>query len=105
MAQGVERGEPGAHERSRLCHRQFGRHKGNRARWGDHVFPVAAIEANAGDLTAHAGEEIPAAAVLAVPAVATVPADTNLLACLPLWHARSDRVDHARHFVTGNPRI
>ena len=37
VAQRVERGEAGAHERRRLDGRQFGGHQRDRARGGDHV--------------------------------------------------------------------
>src|SRR5262249_38970296 len=56
-------------------------------------------------LSAHASEEVSAAAVVARSAITAVPTDADLLAHLPTLHAGADRVNCARDFVTGNSRI
>ena len=81
-------------------------HPRERGRGGDHVVGVAAVERDAGDLHAGlAGEEVAAAAVVAVAAVPGVPADADALAGLPprrdvLAHG----VDHADHLVARDAR-
>jgi hypothetical protein len=52
-----------------------------------------------------AGEEIAAAAVVAIAAESAVPAYANSLAGLPPWDAGTNRVDQSNHFVAGNARI
>ena len=96
---------PGAHQRGRLDGRQVGGHERDRAGGGDHVLAVAAVIRDAGDLAAHAGEELAAAAVVAIPAIAAVPADAHPLARLPAGDAGADRVDHPGHLMAGNPRV
>src|SRR5262249_34216587 len=58
-----------------------------------------------GNLAAHAGEELAAAAVVARPAIASVPAHTHLLARLPSGNTRADGIDDTGHFMAGNPRV
>src|SRR5262249_24400658 len=63
-----------------------------------------AVIRDAGDLAAHAGGELPAAAVPAIPAIAAVPPDADPLARLPPGDAGADRVDHPGHLMAGDPR-
>ena len=105
VAQRVERGQAGAHQRGRLDGRQVGGHQRDRAGGGDQVLAVAAVIGDAGDLAAHAGEELPAAAVVAIAAVAAVPPDADPLARLPSGDAGADRVDHPGHLMAGDPRV
>ena len=77
----------------------------DRAGGGDHVLAVAAVVGDAGDLAAHAGEELPAAAGVAIAAVAAVPADAHPLARLPSGDAGADRVDHPGHLMAGDARV
>ena len=107
VAQRVEGGEAGAHQRRGVRGGQFRGHQRERGRRGDHVVGVAAVERDAGHLDSGlAGEEIAAAAGVAVAAVPRVPADADALAGLP---ARRDvlahGVDHADHFVPRNARV
>src|SRR5262249_48911462 len=49
------------------------------------------------------GEEIAPSAVIAMPAIAAVPADAHPLAGLPVGNAGTDRINHPRYLMTGNP--
>src|SRR5262245_41864735 len=70
VAERVEGGDPGTHQGSRLDRRQLGRHQRDRGGGGNHILPVAAVEGDAADLAGDAREELPAAARLAMPAIA-----------------------------------
>ncbi len=85
--------------------RQARRHERNRACRRDHVLAIAAVVRDAGDLPAHAGEEIAAAALVAIAAVAAVPTHAHSLPWFPAGHTGADRVDHSGHFVTGDTRV
>ena len=105
VAQGIERGQAGTHQRGRVAGRQFGRHPRHRARRGDQVLRVAAVIGDPGDLAGHAGEELAPAAGVAMPAIAAVPADAHALAGLPVGDAGADRIDHPGHFMTGDAGV
>ena len=63
VAEGVEGGEAGAEDRGGFGGGELGGDLRDRGGGGDHVFGVAAVEGEAGDLLGDAGEEIAAAAV------------------------------------------
>ena len=72
----------------------------------DHVIRIAAIEIDAGDLMVFgAGEEIAAAAFIAMAAMFAMPADADALAGFPFRDARADGVDDADDFVAGDAGI
>jgi hypothetical protein len=97
--------DAGAHQRGSLGRRQFGRHPRHSSGGGDHVLSVAAVDRDPGGLAAHAGEELAAAAVITIAAIAAVPPYTNALTWLPSGGVGPDRVDHTRHLVAGNTRV
>src|SRR5262249_30151086 len=89
----------------RLVGGQVGRHPRDGAGRGDQVLAVAAVLGESRDPAGHAGEELAAAAGVALPAVAAVPADADALAGLPAGDAGADRIDHPGHLVTGDAGI
>src|SRR5262245_6865002 len=81
VAKRVEGREPGTHERAGFVGRESVGQARERSRWGNHVIGVAAVERDASNADpSFAGEEVRAAALVAVAAVPRVPTDTNLLA-------------------------
>src|SRR5207237_126393 len=72
---------------------------------GDHVLGIAAVIGDPGDLASLAGKEVTAAAVIAMPAVAAIPADTHPLASLPTRYVSTDGINHAGYFVPRNARV
>ena len=105
VSQRIESGDAGAHQGGRINGRQVGGHSRNGAGRRDHVLRVAAVECETGDLTGHAGEELPTAALTATPAIAAVPTDARPLARRPSDDAGADRIDHPGRFMTGHARI
>src|SRR5206468_667422 len=73
--------------------------------WGQHVFLISAVIADAGDLHAPAIAKISAPAFAAGIVVAAVPADAHTLTFLPGRNSSAHFINHARHFVSGNARI
>ena len=69
-----------------------------------HVVGVAAVEGDPGDAHVLAGDQVPAAARLAVAAVAAEPADADALADLPALDALAERRDPAGDLVAGDDR-
>src|SRR5262249_2791483 len=105
VAQRIECGDAGAHQWGRIARRQFGGHARDCARGGDQGLAVAAVVGDAGGLPAHAREELAAAAMVTIAAIATVPPDSDPLAWLPSGDTGADRFDHSGHFVAGNSRV
>ena len=106
VAKTVERGDAGAHERRRIDGRKIVGHQRQRADGREHILGVAAIARDAGNLGGSlAGEEIAAAAVIAIAAESAVPADAHSLSGFPARDVGTNRIDHADHFVSGNARI
>src|SRR5262249_58588622 len=77
-------------------------HAGDRTRGGAELLAVAAVVGDARDLAGDAGKDLAPAAMVAMPAIAAVPANADPLAGLPVGDAGADRVDHAGHFMTGD---
>ncbi len=106
VAKTVEGGDAGAHERRRFDRRKFLGHQSQSADGREHVFGVAAIARDAGDVGGSlAGEELAAAAVVAIAAESAVPADADALSGFPSRDAGTNRIDHADDFVSGNAWI
>src|SRR5262249_47216139 len=80
VPQCIERGETRTHQRRRVTGRQLGGHECDGTGGGDHVLGVAAVVGDARNLAADAGEELTAATVVAIAAIAPVPADAHQLA-------------------------
>src|SRR5581483_5446434 len=73
---------------------------------GDHVVGIAAVAGEAGDKAkVQASKKFAAAAVVAIAAVAGVPADTDTVADIPALHARTDFIDNADDLVAGDARV
>jgi hypothetical protein len=72
----------------------------------NHVFGVAAIERNScGEQALRAGEKLTAPAVIAITAVASVPADADALASFPRLHRLAHGIDDANDLVSWYTRI
>src|ERR1051326_2662799 len=83
--------------------RQVIGHQGNGDSRRDHVFGITAVERNACDLERDlAAKEIAAPASIAIPAVPTMPADTDALTFFPLRDTCADCIHNANDFVAGN---
>jgi hypothetical protein len=106
VAETVERGDAGAHQRRRLHRRQFLRHARQRFGARDGVIGIAAVAGDAGDVGGRlAGEELAPAAVIAIPAISAVPAETGALAGRPSGHAGADCIYNPDDLMSWNPRV
>ena len=106
VAQGVEGGDAGAHERRGIGGREVIGHERDADGGGDHVIRVAAIEVDAGDLVVHgAGEEIAAAAIIAMATMLSMPADADALAGFPFRNACANGVNDADDFMARDAGI
>jgi hypothetical protein len=106
VAETVERGDAGAHQRRRLHRGQFLRHPRQRFGARDRVIGIAAVAGDAGDVGGRlAGKEVPPAAVIAIPAVSAVPAEAGALAGRPSGHARADCIDNPDDLMSWNSRV
>src|SRR5712664_1740322 len=105
VAQSVEGGNSRAKERAGFHGVETLRHCGERFHGSDHVFLIAAIEADSANFQVAAIGEISAAAREARAVLATVPADADALAFFPAGDAGAYVVDHAGDFVSGGTGI
>src|SRR5258708_25863877 len=105
VAQGVESGNTRAKERAGFHGVEAIRHCGERFHRSDHVFLIAAIEADSANFRVAAIGEISAAAREASAVLAAVPADADALAFFPAGDAGADVIDHAGDFVSGGAGI
>src|SRR5262245_55386694 len=104
-AEGVEGGDAGTHQRGGVGRGQVRGHECNCTGWGKHVFGISAVVGDTRCLGAHASEDLSAAAMVTIAAVAAVPSHADALARLPGGDSGPDRVDHSGHFVTWNAWI
>src|SRR5262249_19790339 len=84
---------------------QLGRHPRDRTRRGDQVLGIATVIRDPRDLAGDAGKKLATATMVAVSAIAAIPADAHALAGLPVGEAGADGVDHAGHLVTGHAGV
>ena len=105
ISQGVERRQPGAHQRRGGAGRQFIRKPCDRAHRRDHVFAVTTIKTDAGHLVRFTSEQIPASARVTSPAVAAVPSDTDPLAGRPADDTFANGINCPGDFVARNARV
>src|SRR4051794_28661130 len=82
IAEGVEDGDAGAHERPGLFRRQFVGNQRHRFGSDDQIIGIAAVEIDPGDLAIDAHGEIPAPARFADETMPSVPAHTDALTFL-----------------------
>jgi hypothetical protein len=72
----------------------------------NHVFTVAAIEGNPrGEQRHGTGKKLAAPAVIAITAVATVPANANALASFPWLYPLTHGINDANYFMSRHTRI
>src|SRR5206468_7324592 len=106
VAEAVKRRNAGAHERRRLDRRQLVGDQGQGFGARDHVLGIAAVIGDAGDRREGlAGEEIAAAAGIAVVAVSAVPADSHSLSGRPPGYTGPNSIHDAGDLVPGNARV
>ena len=105
VAQAVEGGDAGAHQRGGVYVGQVVGDEGERVGGGDDVVGIAAVEADAGDLLILAENEIAAPAGNAVVAVAAVPAEADALAHFEEGNVGADGIDDAGHLMARHAGI
>jgi hypothetical protein len=106
VAQTIEGGDPGAHERSGLLGGQLFRHQGESRRGRNHIVSIATIPGNTGDLGASlTGKKVPLTATVAITAVAAVPTNADSLANRPSGNVLANGIDEPNHLVAGNTRV
>src|SRR5229473_4552126 len=105
MAQSVEGGNTRAKQRAGFHGVETLRHCSECFHGSDHVFLIAAIEGDSTNLCVLAIAKISAAAGDASAVLAAVPANADALALFPAGDARTDVVNHAGDFVSGNAGI
>src|ERR1700675_1834688 len=105
IAQRIVNGHTCAHERPRFFARQFIWNRRQRFRPRDHVFGIAAVVIEPGDLAIDAHHEITAPALVANEVVSGVPTDADALTFFPICNSAAERVDFSRDFVAGDSRI
>ena len=105
VAQGVEGGDSGAHERAGVDGRESVGHEGEGVGGGDDVVGVASVVGDSGDLAVLTEDEIAAAAGFAIVAVAAMPAEADALADFEDGDVGANGVDDAGDLVAGNAGI
>ena len=106
VSQRVEGRYARAHQRRAVDGREFVRHKRQRFCRRNHVFGVAAIERNSRGEQGHsAGKKLAAPAVIAITAVATVPANADALASFPRLHPLAHAINDTNDFMSRHTRI
>jgi hypothetical protein len=105
VSQRIEGGDTGTHQWGRVDGLQLSRHPRDRAGGRDHVLRVSAVEAEARDLTGHAGKEVATSALVAMPAISTVPPNAHALARRESGDARANHIDHSGHLMARDPRV
>ena len=105
VAQGVESGDPGAHQRRDLGRRPVGGNARHRFRRCDHVFAVSAVMGDAGyQRLGRAGKRVAMATRNTIAAMPAMPADSDRLTGCKSSDTRPDRVERADHLVPRHPR-
>src|ERR1700681_2843129 len=105
MAQRVEYGDSSAHEWGRLGGGQIVGHRGDGFCLRNHVFGIASIEVDGGDLFELAEDEVSAAARVALEAVSAVPSHADPLTRFPQSHVRTDGINASGNFMAWYPGI
>src|SRR5262249_25954202 len=105
VAQGVESGDPGAEQRRSFSDVE-GRGKARkRFLAGKHVFCIAAVAGDSGNVEPCAVDEIALAAAVTFEAMAAVPAHADALAGLPRGDPGANCVNPPNHFMARHPGI
>jgi hypothetical protein len=106
VSQRVEGRHASAHQRCAINRREFIRHKCQRLSRSNHVFGIPAIERNScGEQCLGAGKKFAAPTVIAITAVASVPAYPDALASFPRLHTLAHGIHDANNFMSRNTRI
>jgi hypothetical protein len=106
VSERVEGRYASAHQWCAVDGRKFVRHKRQRFRRRNHVFGVAAIERNSGGEQGHsAGKKLAATAVIAITAIATVPANADALASFPRLHPLAHAINDTDDFMSWHARV
>src|SRR5262245_18647308 len=105
MTESIECGDSSTHQRRRLGGVERFGHSSQCFDRRDHEFLIAPVVADSANLHICAVDDITSSARQASSVLAAVPADADPLAFLPVPHTRSDLIDHADDFVSGDARI
>src|SRR5438093_9323278 len=101
VSERIESRHARAHQRRTIHSREFVRHTRQRFPGRDHVFGITAVERDAGrQQRDFACKELALPAVIAIAAVAAVPANPDALASLPWLHAFAHSVNNSNHLVS-----
>src|SRR5204862_3427902 len=101
VSQRVERRHARAHQRCAVNGREFVGHKGQRLSRRNHVFGIAAIERNSrGEQIHSACKELATPAVIAITAVAAVPANADALTGFPWLHPLTHGINNTNYFMS-----
>ncbi len=102
IAQRVENRDAGAKQRRGVGGRKFIGNGGYRFGGREHVFLIAAVVTDAGDLFVLAVDEIASAAGIASEIMSAVPSYADALAGLPVFNVGADGVNATGNFVSRN---
>src|SRR5208282_4073850 len=105
VAESVEGGNSCAHQRRGFGGIERFRHVGESFDRRDHEFLIATVVADPVNYGARAIHEISPPARKTGPVLATMPADADPFAFLPVFYTGSDFINHASDLVSGNTRI
>src|SRR5262249_2859667 len=106
VSQRVESRYARTHQRCAVDRRELVRHNGQRLSWSNHVLSVAAIERNSrGEQVHSARKEFATPAVIAVTAVATVPANADALTRFPRLYPLAQGINGTNDFMARHTRI
>jgi hypothetical protein len=105
IPQGVEDRDASAKQRSSLVRRQIVGHQRDPFSGCNHVFRVASIKVNRGDLFNFAIDEVAAAAPLAYETMPAVPAHTNALTGPPKSYVGTNGIDAPGDLMPRHTRI
>src|SRR4030095_4280581 len=96
----------GAHQRCAVDSREFGRHSRQSLSRRNQIFGVTAIERNSRGEQGHsAGKKLAAPAVIAITAVASVPANADALTSFPRLYPLAHVINDTQAFMPRHTRI
>ena len=105
MAQRIEGGNPRTHQRCGFGSIERLRHPRQCFHGRHHIFLIAAVVTDSGNLEVCAVSEVAAPASQTGAVLPAVPANSHSLALRPLGYARAGCVNYACHFVSRHARI
>ena len=105
VAQRVEGGDSGTHQRCSFGSIERLRHPRQRLHGRQHVFLIAAVVTDSGNLEVGAVRKVAPSASQAGAVLSAMPANSHSQALRPLGHAMAGLVNYACHFMPRHARI